>query len=207
VRVPVPLISTLDAALNAVLKLDPHTSQRIQALEGKLLALQIRGPNLTIYLLPVDGHLQVHSFAEGHIDTTITATPLGLARLALASDKSDAMFKGDVTIVGDIEFGQTIQDILGRIDIDWEELLSKIVGDVAAHQIGRGVRGLMGWTENASYSLQQDLSELLQHEMRLLPQREDIESFLDDVDAVRADLERFELRLNRFEQRINNNNA
>ena len=206
-RVPVPLISTLDAALNAVLKLDPRAAQRIQALEGKLLALHIRGPNLTLYLLPVDGHLQVHSFAEGHIDTTITASPLGLARLALKSDKSDVMFKGDVTIVGDVEFGQAIQDILGQIDIDWEELLSKVVGDIAAHQVGRGVRGLMNWTENAADSLQQDLAELLQHETRLLPQREDIESFLDDVDAVRADFERLELRLSRFEQRMNNNNA
>ena len=200
-----PLISTLDAALNAVLKLDPHAKRRIQKLEGKLLALHIRGPELTLYLLPVDSRLQVHSFAEGHIDTTITATPLGLAQLALQSDKSSAMFKGDVTIVGDIEFGQAIQDILGQIDIDWEELLSKAIGDVAAHQVGRGVRGLMGWTESAGDSLQQDISELLQHEMRLLPQREDIATFLNDVDTVRADLERFELRLSRFEQSMNNN--
>lgn len=206
-RAPVPLVTALDAALNQVLQLDPQARQRIQAMEGKLLALHIRGPNLTIYLLPVDGRLQVHAFAEGHIDTTISASPLGLARLALQADASDAMFKGDVKIVGDVEFGQAIKDLLGNIDIDWEELLSKLVGDVAAHQLGRGVRGLTRWGEQASTSLQQDIAELFQHEMRLLPQRIDIEQFLDDVDALRADVERFELRLSRFEQRNNNNNA
>jgi ubiquinone biosynthesis protein UbiJ len=203
----VPLVSALDAALNRVLQLDPQAAQRIQALEGKLLALHIRGPNLTLYLLPVDGRLQVHAFAEGHVDTTISATPLGLARLALQTDASDAMFKGDVKIVGDVEFGQAIQDILGHIDIDWEELLSKVIGDVAAHQVGRGARGLANWSEQAANSLQQDLAELLQHEMRVLPQRADIEQFLDDVDKLRADFERFELRLSRFEQRMKNNNA
>lgn len=202
-----PLVSALDAALNQVLQLDPRAEQRIQAMEGKLLALHIRGPNLTVYLLPVDGRLQVHAFAEGHIDTTISATPYGLARLALQQDASDAMFKGDVKIVGDVEFGQAIKALLGNIDIDWEELLSKVVGDVAAHQVGRGVRGLINWGEQAGDSLQQDLAELLQHEMRVLPQRVDVEQFLDDVDALRADLERFELRLSRYEQRINNNNA
>ena len=100
-----PLVSALDVALNRVLQLDPQAAQRIQALEGKLLALHIRGPNLTLYLLPVDGRLQVHAFAEGHVDTTISASPLGLARLALQTDASDAMFKGDVKIVGDVEFG------------------------------------------------------------------------------------------------------
>jgi ubiquinone biosynthesis protein UbiJ len=203
----VPLVSALDVALNRVLQLDPQAAQRIQALEGKLLALHIRGPNLTLYLLPVDGRLQVHAFAEGHVDTTISASPLGLARLTLQADASDAMFKGDVKIVGDVEFGQTIKDILGHIDIDWEEHLSKVIGDVAAHQVGRGARGLKNWSEQASNSLQQDLAELLQHEMRVLPQRADIEQFLDDVDKLRADFERFELRLSRFEKRMNNNNA
>lgn len=206
-RAPVPLVSALDAALNRVLQLDPRAEQRIHAMEGKLLALHIRGPNLTLYLLPVDGRLQVHSFAEGHIDTTISATPFGLTRLALQKDASDAMFKGDVKIVGDVEFGQAIKALLGNIDIDWEELLSKVIGDVAAHQVGRGVRGLINWGEQAGDSLQQDLAELLQHEMRVLPQRVDIEQFLDNVDALRADFERFELRLSRFEQRMNNNNA
>ncbi|WP_126452116.1 ubiquinone biosynthesis accessory factor UbiJ [Sulfuriflexus mobilis] len=206
-RAPVPLVSALDVALNRVLQLDPQAAQRIHALEGKLLALHIRGPNLTVYLLPVDGRLQVHAFAEGHVDTTISATPLGLARLALQTEASDAMFKGEVKIVGDVEFGQSIQELLGAIDIDWEELLSKLVGDVAAHQVGRGVRGLINWGEQAADSLQQDLAELLQHEMRILPQRVDVEQFLDEVDMLRADFERFELRLARFEQRMNNNNA
>ncbi|MDT8405015.1 SCP2 domain-containing protein [Sulfuriflexus sp.] len=206
-RAPVPLVSALDAALNRVLQLDPHAAERVRALEGKLLALHIRGPNMTLYLLPVDGRLQVHAFAEGHIDTTISATPLGLARLALATDSSDAMFKGEVKIVGDVAFGQAVKDLLGNIDIDWEELLSNVIGDIAAHQVGRGVRGLKNWGQHAAASLQQDLAELLQQEMRVLPQRVDIEQFLDDVDALRADVERFELRLSRYEQRINNNNA
>lgn len=202
-----PLVSALDVALNQVLQLDPRATQRIHDLEGKLLALNIIGPNLTIYLLPVDGRLQVHAFAEGHVDTTISATPLGLARLALQTDANDAMFKGDVKIVGDVEFGQAIKDLLGNIDIDWEELLSKAIGDVAAHKVGRSLRGLINWGEQSADSLQKDLAELLQHEMRVLPQRIDIEQFLDGVDSLRADFERFELRLSRFEQRMNNNNA
>lgn len=206
-RAPLPLVSALDVALNRVLQLDPHAEQRIQAMQGKLLALHIRGPNLTLYLLPVDGRLQVHAFAEGHVDTTISASPLGLARLALQTEASDAMFKGEVKIVGDVEFGQEIKDILGHIDIDWEEQVSKLIGDVAAHQLGRGVRGLMKWSEQAADSLQRDLAELLQQEMRVLPQRVDIEEFLDEVDTLRADFERFELRLARFEQGMNNNNA
>ena len=82
-------------------------------------------------------------------------------------------------IVGDVAFGQAVKDLLGNIDIDWEELLSNVIGDIAAHQVGRGVRGLKNWGQHAAASLQQDLAELLQQEMRVLPQRVDIEQFLD----------------------------
>ena len=107
-------------------------------------------------------------------------------------------------ITGDLESAQALQDILGDTDIDWEEHLSSLVGDVVAHQVGRGVRGLLNWASGSSASLQEDLSEYLLHEAKLLPDSEDLENFLNKVDTIRSDIERFSIRLDRYEQQHNN---
>lgn len=198
-KAPLALVAAIDAAFNKMLRLDPHAIDRIAALDGKLLALEIRGTGITLYLLATEDRLRISSFASGEADATISATPLGLAQLSFQKDASSAMFAGDVRIRGDVELGQTFKDILGNIQVDWEEQLSHLLGDVAAHQIGRGLRGLFGWGSQSGDSLQENLAEFLQHELQVLPLREDIKHFLNDVDSLRADLERFELKFSRYQ--------
>jgi len=197
---PVPLIAALDKALAVYLQRDPDSAQKLAVLDNKLIALELQGVNITIYFIANDGQLHLRSFADGDPDTTISATPLALAELALNQNADQALFGGHLTITGDTEAGQALQDILAGVDIDWEEQLSGLVGDVSAHQLGRGLRSLFHWGKTSKASIEADVSEFLLHEVSLLPQRIDVEQFLDDVDTLRADLERFSIRLDRFEK-------
>jgi len=198
---PVPLIAALDKALASWLQLDPDAPSKLAALDNKLVALELRGLNITVYFVANDGQLNLRSFADETPDTIISATPLALAELAVKQNADKALFGGHLTISGDTEAGQALQDILAGVDIDWEEQLSGLVGDVTAHQLGRGLRSLFHWGKTSKASLEADLSEFLLHEVSLLPQRVDVEQFLDDVDTLRADIERFTVRLDRFAQR------
>jgi len=197
---PVPLIAALDKALTAYLQHDPDSTQKLAVLENKLIALELRGINITIYFVADNGQLHLRSFADDSPDTTISATPLALAELAFKQNADQALFGGHMTITGDTDAGQALQDILAGVDIDWEEQLSGLVGDVTAHQLGRGLRNLFHWGKTSKASIEADVSELLLHEVNLLPQKRDVEQFLDDVDTLRADLERFSIRLDRFDK-------
>ncbi len=198
-HVPVPLIIAIDKAINAYLQLGDDVASKLNQLDDKLVAIELRGLNMSLYFLRDGDKLSVRSFADETPDATISATPLALAQMAVQKNTDKALFAGQMKISGDLEAAQTLQDILSGADIDWEEHLSGLVGDVVAHQIGRGVRGLFNWANNSQSSLHADLSEYLLHEAKLLPDREDLNNFLNDVDTLRSDIERFSVRLDRYE--------
>lgn len=202
-RAPVPLVTALDKALQIYLQQDPNAIKKITALNGKLLAVNILGLDLCFYILPEADQLHIRAFADQTPDTTISVTPGGLLNMTLNPGNNDAAFNGDLHIEGDLELGQTLQSILTNIDIDWEEHLSSLVGDIAAHKIGKGVREFINWRQTSSETLQANLAEYLQHELDVLPQHEDIDQFLSSVDTLRADADRLEARIQRYLQQNN----
>ena len=103
-------------------------------------------------------------------------------------------------ILGDSDTGQQFQDMLSAVDWDWEEQLSQLTGDVVAHQAGRLAREAIQFISNSSRTLQQDISEYLQEEARLLPARIEVGYFLEEVDQLRADVDRLSARVDRLSQ-------
>ncbi len=195
------LLTTLETALNYYLRLDPETLERLGRLQGKVIAIELRGLDLTFYALPGRCGLRLHPQWEDEVDTTISGTPLAMSRLGLG-DSSQALFSGDVTISGDVETGQRFKQILDGIEIDWEEQLSRFTGDIIAHRTGDLVRDGLEWGHRVLESLQQDIGEYLQEESRILPSRVEVATFMDEVDRLRDDTERLEARVRRLQHHL-----
>lgn len=191
------LAAALESALNAYLAQLPDSGPRAAALQGKVIALSIKGTGLTWFFLPVADRVQVLSHYEGDVDTHLRGTPLGFARLALAN-REDALFQGAVSIEGDTDTGQQFQDLLAAVDWDWEEQLSRLTGDVIAHQAGTLGRRLKQYLGDSRETLARDCSEYLQEEARLLPTRVEVDYFLGGVDQIRDDVSRLEARVERL---------
>jgi len=124
-----------------------------------------------------------------------------LLSMALSEHREDAVFEGAVEIDGDNQVAQTLGEVFQGLDIDWEELLSKVVGDTLAHRIGIQARAGGRWAERTGDTLTQDIREYLQEEGRLLPGREEMRAFLTDVDTLRDDVERLAARIERLAAR------
>jgi ubiquinone biosynthesis protein UbiJ len=189
--------AVLEVVLNRYLRLDPAALQRLAPLSGRLIRLEIKGLDVDIFLLPHSEGLQVYPEFDGEPDCTLSGTPLGFVRLG-SGERADRLFDGTVDIRGDTEIGQQFGEVLADLDIDWEEHLSHLTGDVAAHQVGRAARAAGRWGREVGQTLTQDLQEYLQEEVRLLPTRIENEEFADAVDALRDDLERLEARIQRL---------
>ncbi len=194
---PAPLTAALESALDLYLKQDPDALRRCAALQDKVIAVNLTGTEFTVYFLPDAEGVKVLGFYEGEPDTLLRGTPAGFARLTLEA-REDALFHGAVEISGDTDVGRQFQDILAGVDWDWEEQLSRFTGDAVAHQLGEVARKGMKWLDESGETLQQDLSEYLQEESRLLPTRTELGAFLDDVDQLRADTDRMAARVQRL---------
>ena len=121
-----------------------------------------------------------------------------------ATDSSEGarqLFSGNVRIEGDDQTAHRFSEALGGLDIDWEEQLSHITGDIAAHEIGRGLRALAREGKRIGRSSGDNLSEYLTEEARLLPHRFEVDDFLSEVDALRDDVERLAARITLLEQK------
>jgi ubiquinone biosynthesis protein UbiJ len=193
------LFALLEQALNRYLRLDPDALSRLQPLHGRLIRLHIEGLNLDLYLIPDAHGIQLYPEYEGSADCTLSGTPLGFARLSDSARSADELFQGHVKIDGDTEVGQVFGSVLAGLDIDWEESLSRLTGDVVAHQIGNSGRAAGRWLEHAAETLPQDLKEYLQEEARLLPGRYEYEEFAEQVETLRDDAERLQARVRRLQ--------
>jgi ubiquinone biosynthesis protein UbiJ len=204
-KAPVVLTAAIENALNGYFSLDARAQSRLAELAGKVIALEITGLELTLYFVPHETGVQVLGHYADAPDTVIRGTPMALARLSLAEDANRVVLSGDVQIDGNTHAGRVFREALASVDLDWEELLSKAVGDMAAHQIGNALRGLGGWAKRSAGSLRMDVTEYLQEESRDLPTRYEIEDFLNRVDAFRDGVERLAARVARAARRLDDN--
>jgi ubiquinone biosynthesis accessory factor UbiJ len=199
-------LEILEAAVNRYLSLDDGALDHLAKLHGKVVEFRIDGPDISLYFIPSPAGLQVFAQIEGEPDCTIQGTLFALAKLG-SSEKNDQLFGGDVRISGDAALAHQFGRILSAIDIDWEEQLSRIVGDIPAHQFGHSLRGLFSWGASAQESIEQDIAEYLQEEIRSLPHPEECREFDDGVDRTRDDVERLEARVKRMQHSIGEANS
>jgi ubiquinone biosynthesis protein UbiJ len=163
-------------------------------LEGKTLQLDPGSAELAVYFAVADGRLSLHPGRAEQADAALTGTPLNLARLSIG-ESAAVIRSGDVQVSGDTDVAEQFQYLLQLVRPDLEEELSKVTGDVVAHEIGRFARGLTGWAGKVAESLGRSTGEYLSEESEALATATEIEEFCTQVDDLSAAVERLEARL------------
>lgn len=194
-------LESIETLLNELIAMDPQAGERLAAWHGKVVAIALRGTGLTLYLIPdQQGRLQLLGRYEGEPDALIEGSPIDLMR---ASDKQQGtaqLFAGHVRIQGDTELAHHFSEVLGGLDIDWEEQLSHYVGDVAAHELARLAREAREEGARIGDTLRRNLSEYLTEEARLIPHPYELEEWIRGVEKTRDDVERLAARVALLEQ-------
>jgi ubiquinone biosynthesis protein UbiJ len=89
--------------------------------------------------------------------------------------------------------------MLSEASIDWEELLSNIVGDIPAYQAGSTVRKGNEWVSETVDAMKSNVAEYLSEESRVVPAKAEVNQFMEDVDDLRMASDRLEARLKLLE--------
>lgn len=72
------------------------------------------------------------------------------------------------------------------------------MGDIAAHQAGRLLRGIAGWGEHVGQTLAANVKEYLQEESRDLVARPEVDGFVAEVRALEEALGQLETRIEKL---------
>ena len=199
-------LATLESSINALLRLDPFAREKLARHHGKVIGIHLRGPEITLYFIPDQkGELQLLGSIEGEPDALLSGSPLDLLRSGDKEQGSRQLFAGRVSISGDTGLAHDFGATLGNLDIDWEEQLSKLTGDIIAHQLGNSVRHAAYWAKKTGARLESDLGEYLVEEARLLPHPLEVEDFISQVDQIREATDRLEARIRLLNKALETN--
>ena len=191
------MFEPLAALLNRGIRGSTDATRRCRTLEGASFRIELDGLGLGLTLVSRGDSVALSQ--ESAADARLSGTPGALARLAATGDEALLRSRA-VRISGDPLVARDFRDLISLAAPDFEEELARLVGDVAARQLGNFVRGVAGWSFDAADRLSRTVAEYLQEEGRDLPARAEVEAFLDHVDELAGAAARVEARLRRLEQ-------
>jgi len=168
-------------------------------LDGKTVAIRVRDTALAMYFVFDQDIVTLATEFDADPDVVITGSLVTLARMAGGAG-AQAIRDGDIDLTGDAATAQRFQTLLDHAKPDVEEELSRVIGDVAAHQLAEFARGVGNWVRGARSTMGDNIREYLQEERRDLPTRYEVEQFSQRVGELRDDVERIAARLKRLER-------
>nr|WP_298725407.1 SCP2 sterol-binding domain-containing protein [uncultured Steroidobacter sp.] len=193
-------LTPLESLLNRNIAASSAARALCRRLDTKVMALHVEGLPLSIYFKATGEQMSLDTQYEGTPNATLSGTPLSLLRMAGPAPEA-ALRTGSVHIHGDAEIAQTFSELLKQARPDLEEELSRVIGDVAAHQVGSVARSAFSFARRAADTFAQNVSEYLQEEGRDAPSRTEADEFINGVDRLRDDVDRFEARLALLERK------
>jgi len=180
-----------EQALNQAITLAPYSHQELDAVSGTLLGIEITTVDLTVYIeIVTDTEVRLMAHCERDTDTFVRGTLEDFAALATSYDPAATLINSGIELEGSSTSLITLQQVIARMEIDWEAPLVELLGDVVGHQIAEGLRRFFRWGEGARTSLKRQVSEYLLEEGRLTPPKAELEHFYDAVQSVAMRTER-----------------
>lgn len=198
-----PLLKPIEAALNAYLNIDENSKRRLGKAAGKSLQVELKPFELFFTCKVNETNVELTGLATDDATAKVKGTPLQLAGVAISRSNRQQFFAEDLTIEGDAEFAQQVIDLFDSVEIDWEEHLAALIGDVPAYQVSKYKNKFKKWLRSSSSSLAQDISDFLHEEAAWFPVREELNEFFEDIDSLRMDTDRLESRIGLLHSRTN----
>jgi ubiquinone biosynthesis accessory factor UbiJ len=194
------------AAIEAVLNRSIGDSMRAQdaarPLDGTSLELDIEGV-IRIRASVHAGRLSLARAEEGAAsDAVIGGSPLAILERFAGRGGASARSDERVGIRGDAEIAARYRELLTLARPDWEEELSRLIGDLPARNLMLAARSAFSWVRKSGATAARNVAEYLEEESRDLVGGAELSEFTADVDALRETADRVEARLGRIERKL-----
>lgn len=185
----------VESAGNHLLALDPDLLEQLKPFYGKTFRIEIIEPAYSIDMRPCPDGFIVELASDDEPEVSLRGSLWAFVQLAKEGVHSDVFESGRITMSGDAELGQAFQNVLASLQIDWEELTSKFVGDMAARNIHRVFDEFRDWFSQSSQNIKENTGELIQEELKVAPARAEVDAMTQEIETLRSDVARLEARI------------
>ena len=193
------LCALAERAINKALKHDPGTRTALSQLSGKVFALEVTNLDSTFFILIENENLIVKSIYDDKADCHLKGSVQNLFSLLFSDNKKNLLDSG-VTVTGDVGLLMALTKVSHKLDIDWEEALNEITGDLVGHHIANLIRTISSQLLSFKNKAPEFIGDYLTEELRAVPSESELNTFYQGVGQARSQLERIERRLERIIQ-------
>ena len=195
------MIAGLEKAMNKALALDPSTQKRLASLQNHCFHLHCTAPQKDLYFIPGEKEVRLCGVYPGTANTTLSGSISAFIELLSSSDPASTLINSTLKLHGDSSALITLQKIAHDLDLDWEQPLAALFGDVIGHQIGKGVRHSLQFGKQLLKGLRRQIDDYVVEESNCVPARWEVEKYFNDVDQLAMRSERLAAKFNKFSQR------
>ena len=193
------LLRPLERALNRQIAASGRARALLAELDGHSMELRFAATPFRVRLAATTDMLSLRPAADEAADAVIEGTPLSFLRLA-TGEATQSIRAGGMDVRGDAEIAEGFRRLLDAAKPDFEEELSRVTGDVAAHYLAGFARDALDFGRRAGDAFARNLGEYLTEESRDLPVRLEVDEFLEGVDRLREAVDRLETRISAAER-------
>ena len=180
----------------------PEITDGLDKLEGASVRLNIKkagdpsGQIVPLFTLGVE-NAQVILLDEfdGTPDVTMTGSIFDYLWLLDSQSRGEPISAGKIVLTGDLAIVQEIQNVINGLYFDPETWVASKLGDDCAHNVSKVVRLLGGRTEVLCSKLENDWSEYLKSELKVVPRKQEVEEFRNAAFQLEDDLDRLDARI------------
>jgi len=182
--------------------MDEESLAELSAYSGSVVAIEFLNTRTTVYMEITPSGIRLSDQSDVEADVRIRGTPTGLLAYVKAMQQAAPQKTGSIEIAGNIALAQKIQSVIRNLEPDWEEEVSRWLGDTVTRKLGNTLRKSAVWFRQTGDTLKMDISEYLRYEKNVLPDRTETDEFSAEVDTLRNDVERLKIRVQRLRQSI-----
>lgn len=186
------LNKTISAAINHLLAEESWARDRLRPHAGKSALIRVASLELS-FVVEASGQIADAGKPDPAAPPALEVTLAPASLMAALRGEESALKSAEIR--GDAEFATAVLFLVKNLRWDFEEDLSRVVGDIAAHRMLADASGFIAWERETRGRLAASLGEYLNDEAGILAAPAAVDVFVTDVDRLRDDAARLEKRL------------
>ncbi len=180
---------TISAAINHLLEAETWAREKLLPHVGKTALIRVASFDFG-FVIGASGLIAAAaSPTEPQLEVRLAPASLVAALRGEESALKSAEIRGDA------EFATAVLFLVKNLRWDFEEDLSRVVGDIASHRLVTDAKNLLAWERDARGRLAVSVGEYLTRESESLVAPAAVDVFVADVDRLRDDAARLEKRM------------
>lgn len=190
------LCSLLETGVNQLHQLDSSATLKRKQLNGTIIGVSLQEINWPLFFIISDQQIDVLSKFEGSPDCFIRVSVGALAKLQDNHQLTTLIKTGQLEVEGDIQLVQQFAQLLTDMDIDWEEHLSKKVGDVIAHKFCYHAKQIHQGTFKQLEKVEKQTALYVTEEIKAAPSALEVAYFCEQINSLQTQTEQLIEKMN-----------